>query len=157
MIERSSAFCQSGKISTNLVALSVTRFGEISPLKQKFRTLWQYFKGLFGIGQSCEPTVGQFVFFWANFHCCKRPNLEKQSGHTVQDGNGKFKFCFCHPPWVTHVEHKNYFTIQCKFILVTKNCLHSVITWPWSSLVVGDEGWIGPSKKLETLWNRCMA
>jgi len=62
---------------------SVTRFGKISPLQQKLRNLWQYFKGLFGIWQSCEPTLGQFVFFWANFNCCKCPNLEKQSGHLV--------------------------------------------------------------------------
>ena len=39
--------------------------------------------------QSYEPTLGQFVFFWANFHYCEWPNLEKQSGHlvTLEGGN----------------------------------------------------------------------
>ena len=41
------------------------------------------FKGLYDIWQSCEHTLGKFVCFWANFHCCKWPNIGKQFGHTA--------------------------------------------------------------------------
>ena len=74
---------------------SVTRFGEILPIKQKFRNLWQHFKGLFDIWQSCEPTLGLFVCFWAKFHHCKWPNIEKTiwpSGHTAR---GLMNVCQC--------------------------------------------------------------
>ena len=36
---------------------SVTRFGEILPLWQKFTSLWQIFNGLFLIWQNAEPTL----------------------------------------------------------------------------------------------------
>ena len=48
---------------------SVSKFGEIPPLLQ-------YIKGLFGFGQSFYLTLVQFECFWANFHCCKWPNIE---------------------------------------------------------------------------------
>ena len=35
----------------------------------------------------CEPTLRQIVFYWGNFHCCNRPNLEETIwpfGHTVK-------------------------------------------------------------------------
>ena len=35
---------------------SVTRFGEISPLWQKFTNLWQIFDGLFFTWQIADPT-----------------------------------------------------------------------------------------------------
>ena len=62
---------------------SVTRFGEISPIQQNFRNLWQHLKGLFDNWQSCEPTLGLFVCFWAKLYRCKWPNIEKLASHLV--------------------------------------------------------------------------
>ena len=56
---------------------SVTRFGEISPLWQKFTSLWTIFDGLFLNWQNAEPTLANWKRFWANFHYCKWPNIEK--------------------------------------------------------------------------------
>ena len=39
--------------------ISVTRFGEILPLWQNFKSLWLFFEGLFCIWQTLEPN-------WAN-------------------------------------------------------------------------------------------
>ena len=39
------------KFSIQCLALSVTRFGKISPLWQNFKSLWLFFEGLFCIGQ----------------------------------------------------------------------------------------------------------
>ena len=38
-------------------AASVTRFGEILPLGQTIKILWQIFEGLFSVGQNFEPTL----------------------------------------------------------------------------------------------------
>ena len=45
--------------------------------------LWQIFNGLFLIWQNAEPTLANLLHYWANFHCCKWPNLEKYSNHLV--------------------------------------------------------------------------
>ena len=53
----------------------------------KIKKYLAIFKGLFGIWHSCEPTLGQFVLFWANFPCRKWPNLEETilpCGQTVR-------------------------------------------------------------------------
>ena len=55
---------------------SVTRFGEILPLWQKFTSLWQIFDGLFLIWHSAELTMANLWHYWANFHSYKWPNLE---------------------------------------------------------------------------------
>ena len=39
------------------IACSVTRFGEISPLLQHFKSLWAILKLLFGIRQIFEPDL----------------------------------------------------------------------------------------------------
>ena len=53
---------------------SVTRFGKIMPLWVNFKSLWQYFEGLFRIWNFFDHTVA-FVFnYWASFHCCRLPN-----------------------------------------------------------------------------------
>ena len=31
---------------------------------------------MFAFGQNFQLTLVQFVSFWANFHCCKWPNIE---------------------------------------------------------------------------------
>ena len=56
---------------------NVTRFGKISPLWQKFTRSRASFNGLFLIWQNAEPTLANLGHYWANFHCCKWPNLEK--------------------------------------------------------------------------------
>ena len=65
---------------------SVTRFGEILPLWQNFKNIWQRYEGLISIWQSFEPTLENSVCFWANLGCCKWQNIEQifyASGHTV--------------------------------------------------------------------------
>ena len=64
-------------------SVSVTRFGEMLPLWQKFTSLWQIFDCLFLIWQNAEPTFANLWHYWAIFHCCKWPNIEKQSNHLV--------------------------------------------------------------------------
>ena len=59
-----------------IVATSVTRFGEISPLWQKFKSFWPFLESLFRIWQKFLPTLDKFICYWANFHCCKQPNIE---------------------------------------------------------------------------------
>ena len=59
------------------IPISVTRFGEISPLWQKFTSLWQFLDSLFLIWQNAEPTLVNFGHYWSYFHCCKRPIMEK--------------------------------------------------------------------------------
>ena len=56
---------------------SVTRFGEISPLWRQFTSLWQIVDGLFLILQNVNPILANLLHNWANFHCCKWPNIEK--------------------------------------------------------------------------------
>ena len=58
-------------------ASSVTRSGEISPLWQKFTSLWQSFDSSFIIWQNTELTLANLWHYWANFHCCKWLNIEK--------------------------------------------------------------------------------
>ena len=61
-----------------LHVISVTRFGEISPLWQNFNSLWLLFEDLFCIGQNLELIgLGIFVGYWANLHCCYWPNIEE--------------------------------------------------------------------------------
>ena len=42
-------------------AYSVTRFGEISPLWQNFKSIWLFFQGIFCFGQNFESN-------WQNFY-----------------------------------------------------------------------------------------
>ena len=62
---------------------SVTRFGEILPLWQKFTIFCQICDCLFPIWQNAEPTLANLWHYWANFHCCKWPKIEKWSNHLV--------------------------------------------------------------------------
>ena len=50
---------------------SVTKFGEISPLRQNFKRLWEKLKGLFSIWLNSEHTLANSLCYWANFQCCK--------------------------------------------------------------------------------------
>ena len=52
------------------VLSSVTRFGKILPLWQRFTSIWQFFDSLFLIWQNAEPTLANLVHFWANLHAC---------------------------------------------------------------------------------------
>ena len=59
------------------IAVSVTKFGEISPLGQNVKQLWQMFKGPLSIWQNFEHTWANFLRDWVNFQCCNWPNIEK--------------------------------------------------------------------------------
>ena len=63
-------------------AISVTRCGEKSPLWPNFKSLRQFLKPSFCIGEIIELTLAIFCF-WANFHWCKWPNIEKYFCHLV--------------------------------------------------------------------------
>ena len=73
-------------INTLLPLASVTRFGEISPLCQKFKGLWQSFMDLFSIWQVFYP-LWQISYSTGNakFQCFKLANIRKvsSSGHTA--------------------------------------------------------------------------
>ena len=69
---------------SRLAVNSVTRFGEISPFGQNFKSIWPIFMSL----QNFEPTLKHLLLYWANFHCCKWPKIEKlvqRSGHTGRE------------------------------------------------------------------------
>ena len=70
---------------SNLVAPRETIFGENLPLWQNIQSLGQFFKAPLTILQDFEPTLANFVYFWANFHRCHWTQCGKiiqQSGHT---------------------------------------------------------------------------
>ena len=77
-MKKSRCCGQDSKLGT-----SVTRFGEISPFWPKFTNLWQCFDGLFLIWQNSKPTWENLLHYWANFHFCKWPNIERQFNHLV--------------------------------------------------------------------------
>ena len=41
----------------------------------KFQKLSSFFKGLFSVWHNFEPSLANFLCYWANFHCCKRQNI----------------------------------------------------------------------------------
>ena len=47
---------------------SVTRFGEIPPLWQNYKTLGQLFEGFVIFGQIFETTLANLLYCLANFH-----------------------------------------------------------------------------------------
>ena len=55
----------------------MTKFGEISPLWQNIKNIWQLYEGLISIWQTFEPTLENSMCFWANLRCCKWPNIEQ--------------------------------------------------------------------------------
>ena len=57
--------------------VSVTRFGEISPLWQHFINVCQIVEGLIGVWQMFEPTLAKLQCLWATFNCNTWPNIEK--------------------------------------------------------------------------------
>ena len=52
------------------IRASVSRFGEISPFGQYFKSLRRLCERLFGVGQNFEPALVNILCHWANFHCC---------------------------------------------------------------------------------------
>ena len=66
----------------------MTRFGEIPPLWQNFKTLRQCFESSVGVGQNFEPTLANLIYYLTNFDCSKWPNIKQliwPSGHTEGD------------------------------------------------------------------------
>ena len=68
----------------------VTRFGEILPLKQNFKRLWQKINCSLSFWQNLN-ILWQTICscYWANFQCCKCPNVLKEilpSCHTAVVG-----------------------------------------------------------------------
>ena len=57
--------------------ISVTRFGEILPLWQNFKSLWLFFEGLFCIGQNIEPNWANFNDIGQNFIVVNCPILKR--------------------------------------------------------------------------------
>ena len=67
----------------SFLQISVTRFGEISALWQILTGLWKTVDSLFLIRQNVDLILANLLHYWANFHCCKWPNIEKYSNHLV--------------------------------------------------------------------------
>ena len=113
-----------------VIVYSVTRFGEISPLWQIIKHLWQYISGLFGFGQSFQLTLAQFVCHWAHFQCWKWPNIENtiwSSGHT--DGVGVNVYNLTRQYKMQSMELISYFLLQSMSITATR-----VIVGAWYDL-----------------------
>ena len=57
--------------------ISVTRFGEISPIWQNFKTIWQLVEGSISVWQTFEAIWENSMCFRANLRCFKWPNIEQ--------------------------------------------------------------------------------
>ena len=80
-------------------AHSVTRFGKISPLWQKI-SLGRFVWGVCYVIGIVLGLLWQEYYYCSNFHCCKRPNVEKitqpsSSGHTARSSHFRWKINFC--------------------------------------------------------------
>ena len=64
---------------------SVNRFGEIPPLWQNCKSLWQFSLALFSIWQNVEHTLKKCVSYWIGqvFFVVNGQTLEKLSSHLV--------------------------------------------------------------------------
>ena len=61
-----------------LLTGSVTRFGEFSPLWVTIIVLWPFWKCTFSIWQNFFWLIlANFICYWADFNCCKWPNIEQ--------------------------------------------------------------------------------
>ena len=76
--------------SLGWIRTSVTRFGDISPLwqnilllSQNILLLWLNLEGLFSIWQNFELSWAKVLCYWANFYCCKWPNIKQLPSHLV--------------------------------------------------------------------------
>ena len=63
--------------------VSVTRFGEILALCHNVKKLWSFWKSSFSIWKHFEPSLANFICFWAIFQCCKCKVLNTQSSNLV--------------------------------------------------------------------------
>ena len=96
---------------------SVTRFGEISTLWQHFTSLWQIFDSLFLIWQNVEPILTNLVHYWANFHHCFWPIIEK-SGHAEWKMNNK-------------LDAKNWKMLECRHSTVDSSAPSILLPRVW--------------------------
>ena len=87
---------------------SVTRFGKISPLRPYFKLSLAFLEQLFSIWQNCEPILTNILYFGANFHCSKQPNIEKVMQPSCQTGDEGLQWPNC----------------QTNFVLSFVNCLY---------------------------------
>ena len=67
----------------------MTRFAKISPPWQSFKSLWQYFKGLFIIWQKLEHTLANFFAIGLLFKWQKIEQITKTSGQTGREKERK--------------------------------------------------------------------
>ena len=58
----------------------LAKFRRFSKNLEIFGNIWKVYVDNW---QSCEPTLGLFVCFWAKLHRCKWPNIEKLASHLV--------------------------------------------------------------------------
>ena len=70
-------------LCTFTLAISMTRFGEISPIWYDFKSLGHLFGGLFSFWQNVDPTEAKMFCHWASIHCCRRPNTLNKFCHLV--------------------------------------------------------------------------
>ena len=64
------------KLDGGGASASVNRFGEISPLWQKGKSI-EFFEGLFNIWQNCETILATFYAIGQKFIVVKGPNIVK--------------------------------------------------------------------------------
>ena len=69
----------------------MTRLGEISPLGQTIKNLWQIFEGLFSVWQHFEPTLWNQLDILGKFEVSK----EAKSGHTGSNWHNKVNMVDC--------------------------------------------------------------
>ena len=77
-------FLHSGGQTKSWIEISVTRFGEISPLWRNY-VFGNFFEGIFNIQQNCEPTLATFNAIGQKLIVVKGTNiviLIEPSGHT---------------------------------------------------------------------------
>ena len=104
------------------VVISVTKFGENSPLWQIIKNLWQYISGLLDFGQSFQLTLAQFVSYWVYFHCWKWPNIENALWSSGNTGSDELNFKLEQNSWKSRTEKwRRNDKPKTSFVHLTKN------------------------------------
>ena len=75
MLFESDSITNSFSLSSSSLSFSVTRIEKISPLKQNFKSIQQFFWGLFSIWKNLEPIFSNYLCYWRKLHCFEWPKL----------------------------------------------------------------------------------
>ena len=125
--------------------ISVTRFSQISPLWQKFRSHRRLFEALISVSLNFEPALANILCHWANLIASNSVILTNNLAIWLHCRALIIRWRGLQP---------NYLRFKCQIfsyfddLWLMLRLLSKTLAMSWCPLVLGDEGWIGPSRKL---------